>query len=297
MKEFDFDNAFGQPPAAFQEGMARALAQLKEDKPVKKFSIRTLALAAILVLALCGIALAVSYTYGIEWFLTERIADPPTLPANFKEQVQSDIFQENAGDFADVVIQEAVWLDNSFKYRPNSFQMTIKAAVKDAQKYEMHEGIRLNNDGDTSERDNADWLWTDAGHGPIPEMMTDPKKQLLLFEPGIFTIGTTDGFTMSGIGEDSIRAEDGSLLYNLFIVLDNFDPKHLQETYGGMKEENAKSILEAGLEKAKAYQEAKAKFTDENGLTTLVFHYDVWEYPDRQTRSHNGYVTFKAKLP
>ena len=190
-----------------------------------------------------------------------------------------------------------MWLDNSFKYRPNSFQMTIKAAVRDAQKYEMHEGIRLNNDGDTSERNDEDWLWTDAGHGPIPEMMTDPKKQLLLFEPGIFTIGTTDGFTMSGIGEDSIRAEDGSLLYNLFIVLDNFDPKHLQETYGGMKEENAKSILEAGLEKAKAYQEAKTKFTDENGLTTLVFHYDVWEYPDRQARSHNGYVTFKAKLP
>lgn len=298
MKEFDFDNAFGRPPAEFQEGMVRALSKVKEDKPVKKFSIRTLVLAAVLVLALCGIALAVSYTQGIEWFITQRdFLDLPKLPENFQEQVQSGIPQEGVGDLADILIQDAIWLDGSYKYTPNSFQMTFKAVLKDAEKYEMHESIQLNNDGDTSERNDEDWLWTDAGHGPIPEMMTDPKKQLVFFKPGIFTVGTPDGFAMPLPGGDSLRAEDGSLLYRLYIGLDGLDPVYLQETYGNMKEEHAKLFLETGLENAKAYQEAKAKYTDESGLTTLVLHYAVWEYPDQETRSHEGTLTFKVKLP
>lgn len=301
MKEFDFDNAFGQPPAEFQEGMAHALEQLKEEKPMKKFSIRTLALAAVLVLALCGIALAVSYTQGVEWFLTQRYADPPKLPENFKEQVQSDIPQENTGDFLNVVIQDAAWLDDIEYYHPNSFQLTLNAVLKNTDKYEMHEELSLNTDGDTSERNDEDWLWTEKGHGPIPEMMTDPKKQLVFFDSGEFTIGTPDGFVMPSFFEDSFLAENGSVLCYTGIDLNWLDPDWVKTNHEKRKEyygvDEGKQLLEKDLANTESYQEAKAKYTDENGLTTLVFNYAAWEYPDWQTNRHEGYVTFKAKLP
>ncbi len=300
MNGFEMENAFGQPPAEFRQGMEHALKQVKEDKTVKKFTARTLILAAALVLMLCGIALAVSSAYGVEWFLKERYADPPKLPGDFSDQVQSDIPQTNINSFADVAIRDAAWLDETYdESRANTFQMTFRAVLQEAQKpkYEMHEAIRLNNDGDTSERNGVDWLWTETGHGPIPEMMNDPQKQLALFEPLGFTLGTPDGFAMPGAGEDSLHTQDDSLMYNLFINLNWLDPAWLENTYRPMESKDAQALLQTLLENAEEYRKAKAQYTDENGLTTMVLNYFVWEYPDWENARHNGYLTFKVKLP
>lgn len=296
MNGFDFENAFGQPPAEFREGMVRALAQVKEGKPMKRFTARTLILAAALLLMLCGIALAVSATYGVEWFLTQRYADPPVLPSNFQEQVQSGITQENTGDFADVTIRDAAWLDDP-KYHPNTFLLTLGGVLKDPNTYEMHQEFSLNTDGDTSERNDEDWLWTEKGHGPIPEMMTDPSKKLVFFDSGKLTIGTPDGFEMPGYGEDTLLAQDGSVLCYLTVSLNYLDESWLREHPRQLEPAEAQKYLEQDLQNAKAYQEAKAKYTGADGLTTLVFNYAVWEYPDWQNDRHQGYVAFKVKLP
>ncbi len=296
MNGFDMENAFGQPPAEFKQGMEHALRQVKEEKTVKKFTARTLILAAALVLMLCGIALAVSSTYGVEWFLKERYADPPTLPKDFSNQVQSDIPQENVDGFADVIIQDAAYL-NDQKYYPNSFQLTLSAVVKDLAKYEMHEEFSLNTDGDTSERNDVDWLWTDKGYGPILEMMADPAKQLVFFDSGEITMGTKDGFRMPMYSEDTFLDEDGTVRDYIIMTMNDLDPAWLKPYFDAQGTQEAKDFLAKGLENAQAYQAAKAKYTDENGLTTLVFSYAVWEYPDWQNSRHEGYVTFKVKLP
>ena len=58
LTDIDFQKTYGEPPESFQRRVAYALRQTEEEKPVKKFTLRTAILVAIMVLALGAVAYA-----------------------------------------------------------------------------------------------------------------------------------------------------------------------------------------------------------------------------------------------
>ena len=66
MKRFDLDKAFPETPKAFSERIDQTLRTIKEEKYVRKFTVRTMLIAAVITLAVGGIAYAV-ITLGQEW--------------------------------------------------------------------------------------------------------------------------------------------------------------------------------------------------------------------------------------
>ena len=56
-----FENAFGPVPASFEGSVQQALRQTKEVKPVKKFSIRTAAMACTMLFCLVAVCMALTH--------------------------------------------------------------------------------------------------------------------------------------------------------------------------------------------------------------------------------------------
>lgn len=67
-RELDLKNAFRQSPARCRQALMQAARSVKEDEPVKRFTLRTLLIAALIMIALMAAALAAAGGGLVDWF-------------------------------------------------------------------------------------------------------------------------------------------------------------------------------------------------------------------------------------
>lgn len=92
--------SFGPTPDIFRESVKHTLAHIEEEQPVKRFTLRTVALAIVLIILMAGIALAISTSNGIFSFLEKSTP----LPTEAKEALQTEFTQEG-GDLPHVTFR------------------------------------------------------------------------------------------------------------------------------------------------------------------------------------------------
>lgn len=93
----DLRASFGDTPDLFRERMKDTLAQIEEEKPVKRFTVRTAILVVLLIVLMASIALAISTNQGILGFLERDGA----LPESAIEPLQTE-FTQDGGKLSNV---------------------------------------------------------------------------------------------------------------------------------------------------------------------------------------------------
>ncbi len=110
----DCKNAFGKAPESFKGRIAFTLSTVKEEPRMKKFSIRLVLIAAILLLLMAGVVYAASTEWKTLDFLTEWFKREPAAKLQ-EAMLKNDIRQTfEVGDFL-VTLEEAV-ADDRFLY-------------------------------------------------------------------------------------------------------------------------------------------------------------------------------------
>ncbi len=71
MKRNDLDRAFPETPQAFSERIDQTLRRIKEEKPVKKITLKAVLVAALITLLAAGAAYAL-VSLGQEWYFNTR---------------------------------------------------------------------------------------------------------------------------------------------------------------------------------------------------------------------------------
>lgn len=108
----DLKNALGEADDGFKNNVYQTLVELKkreERKPVRKMSLRIVAIVTVLCLLATGTALAMTNTWGILDFLNGRRIDVEVLP-DATEIVQTDLPQEGGENkLAVFSVREAVF--------------------------------------------------------------------------------------------------------------------------------------------------------------------------------------------
>ena len=253
MRTDELDRAFGATPSVFTDRIDDTLLTLKEERPVKRFTIRTAIIAALIALLLCGIAYAIVSMQGQEWYYQNRFTayqdHEPQKHQAIIEILQTEVPQKDSGDeqgLINVVVQDYAWAAEQ-----NVFTMSTAARVNDDSKYELYSLWELDVDGSWgSELDPDDpevrtehWLWTSKGHGKPEDVMLDPSKQLLLVDFGDYRvfIGDTD-VEMPGASFDTFIGEDGASICVQEFDLTQLDPKAIHARYDEQLAQSVPSV-------------------------------------------------------
>ena len=103
MKQSDWQRAYEQAPASFTGRMDATLAQLKEEEPMKRISVRVVCIAAAIVLALMGTAIALTATGVLDTY-----ADVRPLPT--AQSLVQKAFDQQGGenDLFTLTVREAL---------------------------------------------------------------------------------------------------------------------------------------------------------------------------------------------
>ena len=114
MKDASYQNAFGKAPDSFKRCVTSALSHMEEEKSMKKFSVRLIVIAAILLILMAGVVYAASTEWEILNFVSGWYHKTPV--ANLQKAIgENDIRQTyQAGDF-EVTVDEAI-ADGKFVY-------------------------------------------------------------------------------------------------------------------------------------------------------------------------------------
>ncbi len=297
MKRYDLDKAFPQTPIEFTRRIDQTLRTIKEEPPVKKFTTRTILIAAAITLTLAGIAYAV-LTYGQEWYYNTRFTayqqHEPEKHQAIMENMQTDIPQESSGSAAglvDIRVQDASWAQEK-----QVFTFSITAEMKDGGQNELHSLWDLDVDGSydpiliegDEESRNVHWLWTSKGYGLPKDMMNDPVKRLMLIDlMGELYIGDTLT-ALPRYSSDVFKEEDGPVMavheYDLKLMdsaeieklfLDNRKPEGMDEAQYRMDNQQQKERL---LLQAEAAKQAIKDNTDGEGYLSLRLPYSVMPF-------------------
>lgn len=219
-RDIDLNRAFDATPRAFHDRVETTLRDLKEEPPVKRFTLRTALVAALILLLLCGIAYAVVFQ-GQEWYYQNRFTayreHSPEKHQAIMDSLETDVPQTHTPDPAAlvaVVVQDYAWVPEQ-----GLLTMSVAARAANPDADELHPKMNLDADGAwepdgvlREEESHAEhYLWTEKGFGLPADMMDDPAKRLLLWEPtwDSTTIGDTD-VRMPLSSEDAFRAADGA---------------------------------------------------------------------------------------
>jgi hypothetical protein len=223
MKRNDLDHAFDPTPHVFTNRVDTVLQTIKEDEPVKKFTLRTILIALAYTMLLGSIACAIVLTHGQEWYYNNRLTayqknEPTTQQAIF-EHLETDVLQEPSEDsngLADVTVQDYAWVPSQ-----NLFTISFAARVKDGGTYELHSMMDMDADGHwaptldpkNEESRTEHWLSTEKGFGPPAEVMDDPAKKLLLTDLSSQHILIGDSnVDLKSRRFDSFTGEDGTVI-------------------------------------------------------------------------------------
>lgn len=299
MRPEDLDRTLGPTPQSFTDKMHQTLLHLEEERQVKRIALRTVLIFALLAALLCSTAYAV-ITQGLEWYYTNRFsAYQQYEPEKYKaimSHLQTDLPQAVSDTDIHIAVQEASWAAEE-----KVLVVSLTATPADPERYELHPMWNLDADGAyvgkggsidpaSDGKDRAEhWLWTNAGFGPVDEMIA-PGKELLLVDAnsicfaGLEIIG--DGSSM-----DAYVQEDGTVHFVLETRLDFLDPAYdaeLQDYVELCKEKHPESVpyAEQRLHNAQLLRELIAK--DANSAINLTVPYTVTAYTEDDAQLYAG---------
>lgn len=319
MKRTDLDRAFPETPQAFSERIDQTLRQIKEEKPMKKITLRAVLAAALITLLIGGIAYA-AISLGQEWYFNNRFTayqeHEPEKHRAIMDNLTKDILQENRGEAAELVslkVQDASWSKEQ-----KVLTVSYSAQVKDPAKDEMYALWELDQDGswalqldpDDPDSRTEHWLFAPHAQGIPRDVMKDPAKRLLLMDyEGEVYIGDS-GVMMPMWMSDILSREEGPV-----ICLQEFDLKQLEDAeirknyenrstpQGWDKADYEKYLRDEEarlLKRAGEMREALAAGIDGDGFLSLRFPYKVWMYDlekNEPGRFLDGEIVFKVKMP
>ncbi len=318
MKRTDLDRAFPETPQAFSERIDQTLRQIKEEKPMKKITLRAVLAAALITLLIGGIAYA-AISLGQEWYFNNRFTayqeHEPEKHRAIMDNLTKDILQENRGEAAELVslkVQDASWSKEQ-----KVLTVSYSAQVKDPAKDEMYALWELDQDGswalqldpDDPDSRTEHWLFAPHAQGIPRDVMKDPAKRLLLMDyAGDVYIGDS-GVMMPMWMSDILSREEGPV-----ICLQEFDLKQLEDAeirknyenratpQGWDKADYEKYLRDEEarlLKRAGEMRGALAAGIDGDGFLSLRFPYKVWMYDlekNEPGRSLDGEIVFKVKM-
>ena len=294
MKRFDLDKAFPETPKEFTERIDQTLQTIKEGKPVKKITVRTMLIAAVITLAVGGIAYAI-INLGQEWYYNTRFTayqeHEPDKHQAIMDNMQTEIPQESTGaaaKLADVKVQDASWAGEK-----QVFTLSLTASAKDIGEYELHSLSEMDGDGlyaasidvDDPDSRNVHWLGTSKGFGLPKDVMTDPGKQLILIDlerdlyigetqtvlPGYMTdVFTTDEGLVMAVHEYDLKLADTAEVEKMF--RDIQIPEGMDEAQFILDNQQQKERL---MLQAEAANQAIEDNTDGEGYLSLRLPYSV----------------------
>ena len=127
MKDTNYQNAFGKAPDSFKNRVASTLVHMEEEKKVKKFSIRLIAIAAILLILMAGAVYAATTEWGILNFVSGWYHKAPV--ANLQKAIVDHDIKHSyqAGEF-ELTVEEAI-ADGKFVYLSANIRMKDDAGV------------------------------------------------------------------------------------------------------------------------------------------------------------------------
>ena len=316
MKRFDLDKAFSETPKGFSERIDQTLQTIKEEKPVKKLTVRTILIAAAITLAVGSIAYAV-ITLGQEWYYNTRFTayqqHEPDKHQAIMENMQTDIPQESNGTAAnlvDVKVQDASWAGEK-----QVFTLSLTASAKDIGKYELHSLSEMDGDGlyaasvdaQDPESRNVHWLWTSKGYGLPNDVMADPGKQLLLIDlmrdlyigetatvlPGYMTdVFTTDEGPVMAVHEYDLKLADTAEVEKMFRDIEI--PEGIDEALFILDNKQQKERL---MLQAEAAKQAIEDNTDGEGYLSLRLPYSIIPFQnDEFGEAMEGAANFKVYI-
>jgi len=311
MRIEDLDRALGPTPQSFSEKMTQTLLHLKEEKQVKCIVLRTVLVFALLAALLCSTAYAV-ITQGLEWYYSHRFSayqqhEPEKYEA-IMSHLQTDLTQNVFDPDIHIAVQEASWSTEE-----KVLVVSLVAVPANPELHELHPMWNLDADGayvgkdaiidpasDGEER-TEHWLWTNAGFGPVDEMLA-PGKELLLVDASAVRF---EGMEVIGDGSsmDAYVQEDGTVHFVLEIRLDFLDPAHdaeLEAYIDLCKEQYPESIPLAQQRLADAQQQRELITKDADGLITLTIPYTVTLYSEEDaqlyTNGRQGEISFQIQI-
>lgn len=280
MRNERMDNAFGHTPEAFTRRIDQTLRNL-EEKPMKQFTLRTALVTALLLALLGSIAYAV-VTQGMEWYYNNRFTayqqyEPEKHEDIMKHRQTVDEQNVETDDLVRVEVREASWAPEH-----QTLVILLAAVPQNSEAVELHPAWNLDADGSYVGAENlalyADdpevraehWLLTEAGFGPVREMMRDPEKQLLLFDT---------------MGVHMADAKTGTRLMGDMSSVDCY----VNEAGEVM------TVIEAHIEQALGEYAAQ-----HGGTLQLSVPYTVTHYSDNDQQMHDSRytknVTFEMRL-
>lgn len=315
MRDMDLSRAFKPTPEAFHQRVERTLCQLKEE-PVKRFTLRTAALAAALVLLLAGVAYA-AVQLGQEWYFDNRFTaykeHEPDKHQAIMESLQTDIPQQISGEAAQLVrvtVQDVAWAE-----KKDMMTLSILAEPVLADDMELHSAWSMDLDGalvgeiDPNDEESRlhHWLWTEKGHGLPEDVMLDPEKQLLLIrlDHRMF-IGDTESEMPNSSGDD-FTTPMGPVMMVQEYDLSKLVPEGIDAMYEkvsvpeGYDEAEYLQMIEEVKRELKGRGEAAAAAildsTDQDGYLTLRQPFTVMTFSnDTYGEPSLGEVTFRVKI-
>ena len=285
----------------------RVLAQAKGEEPVKK-KLSASAILVIVLLCLAITAIAAGIIYNQDWWWNNRNSleksNKPELyeavMANMVENPEQTQCEDNQ---VQVTIQDVSWA-------PEADIMTIsfRATPKSPEHNELHSMWALDTDGsyigeggsitvtDDSEDRAIHWLWrTDIeldgprgyghipGYGPVPDMMDDSSKQLLLLDYAGTNIiinsteieNAVDMFPLES-SMDMFRTTTGDVYF-----VGKFDLSWLKEEYDQEMQKRAEEApdMKDYYNQRIAIAQAARERIGEEGIT-CVLTYRVVEYTE-----------------
>lgn len=254
MKINDLDHAFAPTPKEFSTRIDTTLRTLKEEAPMKKFTLRTAFVAMLYTLLFCSIAYAMvlGQNGNNNRMIDANQQNDPVKQQAITSQTQNEGNQNTSQDSLSLVY---VTLPNYTSISgQNLITLYITTRVKDESKYELHPMTAMDQDNNWSTEPNNDnkdirtehWLTTKKGVGLPHEVMNDPGKALLLihFSQSPVLHGTSDiSLTLSSY--NSFTEHSGNVTTVMQIDLNQLGPDDISK-YLKSKQPNDIAYLRLG---------------------------------------------------
>ena len=294
MRMEELDRALGKTPAGFSSRVDQTLRTLKEEQPMKRFSLRMALVTALLVALLCGAAYAL-VTQGMEWYYNNRFTAYQQYEPQKYEAIMDNLQQvstQTADGQVQVRVQEIAWVEEQ-----RFLTVSLTAVPSNPERAELHPMWNLNADGEDREEH---WLWTEEGFGPVREVMKHPEKELLLFEANRVCLETGDGaIPLDGDGSsmDAFVGENGEVITVLEVRMDWMAEDYAARVQQYMQDmPDMKEYWQKRLAEAEILRE-----TIRNAETiTLTVPYTVTSYTTEHqqlyTGGMSGSITFEADI-
>ena len=280
----------GEIPAETHRAFLSAACPGKEARIVKRKISAGLVFALVLILVTVA-AIAAGIVYDLKWWYGERTAETdPEFMLKMAENLVAEPEQQQTEDsLVDVKVREVSWMPDEGK-----LVVSIQATAKDPEHFELHSRLALDVDGaydpdfepdmydEECEGHAEHWLWRENTDpeaderfrcGPVPQMMDDSSKRLLLFE-GLQLAPLERPELFGYASMDELRTPEGEVLY-----LFEYSQDWMKQDYDRQMEEyieeypNMKEYAESQIAKAR---EARETLNGE-GISCML-SYRVVEY-------------------